>query len=207
MMEEARAGRDPQSNLLTLWPLLHHCNSARSLCLSICATQAQERVSEQKNGEHVSRCYLCTRCLSCQSLRTRTGSVLTLSIPSTPKIAGTQQVFYECVFKGCRSKWHLWQREQEREKYRGLLNLWQADLHALFLDRALSTAIFGAGMCAGTFMQCFREGVRNGASSDKIFTVNSPFPPKAMQWKLFPSIRVHRGKKLGKKWQEGMLKF
>ena len=55
----------PQSNLLTLWPLLHHCNSARSLCLSICATQAQERVSEQKNGEQVSRCYLCTRCLSC----------------------------------------------------------------------------------------------------------------------------------------------
>ena len=34
--------------------------------------------------------------------------------------------------------------------------------------------------------------VRNGVSSDKIFTVNSPFPSNAMQWKLFPRIRVHR---------------
>lgn len=44
-------------------------------------------------------------------------------------------------------------------------------------------------------MHCFRETVRNGASSDKTFAMNSPFPSKAMQWKLFPRIRVHRGKK------------
>ena len=97
----------------------------------------------------------------------------------------------------------MWQREQEREKYGGLLSLWQADLHALFLDRALSAAIFGAGMCAGTLMQCFRERVRSGASSDKIFTVNSPFPSKATQWKLLPSIRVHREKNWEKNGRRG----
>jgi len=42
-----------------------------------------------------------------------------------------------------------------------------------------------------------------GVSSDKIFTVNSPFPSKAMQWKLLPSIRVHREKNWGKNGRRG----
>lgn len=48
-------------------------------------------------------------------------------------------------------------------------------------------------MLARTHTHCFRETVRNGASSDKTFAMNSPFPSKAMQWKLFPRIRVHGG--------------
>ena len=43
-------GGPPQGNLLTVWPLLNHCNSARSVCLNICAMQTREQVSEPKNG-------------------------------------------------------------------------------------------------------------------------------------------------------------
>ena len=71
------------------------------------------------------------------------------------------------------------------------------------LPTQMPAAIFGAGMCAGTLMQCFRERVRSGASSDKIFTVNSPFPSKATQWKLLPSIRVHREKNWEKNGRRG----
>lgn len=90
-----------------------------------------------------------------------------------------------------------------------LLNFWQADLHTLFVDKALSTAIYGARMCSHAHTRILLQGKGesgashallqgNGeerrASSDKTyFAMNSPFPSKAMQWKLFPRIRVHWG--------------
>ena len=81
-----------QGNLLTVWPLLHHCNSARSVCLNICAMQTQERVSEPKNGyvpSHAS--VLSSHSLSLLLvLEDKDWVCLDSQYPSTSKTAGTQ---------------------------------------------------------------------------------------------------------------------
>lgn len=70
----------------------------------------------------------------------RTGSDFNLSVPSTPRRAGTQSVFNESVFKECRSKWHSWQRKQDMKKHRGVVrgkrhrtpHSWRGTEHPIF---------------------------------------------------------------------------